>query len=157
MRLVVLEDYLNYAADSACIEPLKKLGDVICYTEPAQSEAENVARMAGAEFVIPVRNHVRFTDALLSRITHVKLISQTGPWLSHIDLAAAKKYAIAVSRCPDDGDDVVKTGTAEQAWNLILALMRDTELNQKKYARRRLADQSRTRFGGKDAWNSRPR
>jgi phosphoglycerate dehydrogenase-like enzyme len=61
----------------------------------------------------------------------VKLISQTGPWLSHIDLAAAKKHGIAVSRCPDDGDEVVKTGTAEQSWNLILALMRDTELNQK--------------------------
>ena len=61
----------------------------------------------------------------------MKLISQTGPWLSHIDLAAAKKHGIAVARCPDDGDEVIKTGTAEQTWNLILALMRDTELNQK--------------------------
>jgi len=130
VRVVVLEDYLNYAATSACIEPLKRLGEVVCYTEPAQSEDENVARMAGADFVIPVRNRVRFTDSLLARIRHVKLISQTGPWLSHIDLAAAKKYGIAISRCPDDGDDVVKTGTAEQSWNLILALMRDTELNQ---------------------------
>ena len=41
MRVVVLEDYLNYAATSACIEPLKKLGEVICYKEPAQSEAES--------------------------------------------------------------------------------------------------------------------
>ena len=130
MRVVVLADYLNYAASWACIEPLKKRGDVICYTEPAKSEAENVERMHGAEFVIPERNRVRFTDPLLSRIRHVKLISQTGPWLSHIDLAAAKKYGIAVSRCPDDGDEVVKTGTAEQTWNLILALMRDTQLNQ---------------------------
>jgi D-3-phosphoglycerate dehydrogenase len=130
VRVVVLEDYLNYAASSACLEPLKRLGEVICCTEPAQSEDENVARMTGADFVIPVRNRVRFTDSLLSRITHVKLISQTGPWLSHIDLAAARKYGIAVARCPDDGDDVVKTGTAEQTWNLILALMRDTELNQ---------------------------
>jgi len=87
--------------------------------------------MAGADFVIPVRNRVSFTDQLLPRIRHVKLISQTGPWLSHIDLAAAKKHGIAVARCPDDGDEVVKTGTAEQSWNLILALMRDTELNQK--------------------------
>jgi len=31
MRVVVLEDYLNYAATSACIEPLKKLGEVVCY------------------------------------------------------------------------------------------------------------------------------
>jgi phosphoglycerate dehydrogenase-like enzyme len=131
MRVVVLEDYLNYAATSACIEPLKRLGEVVCYTEPAKSEDENVARMAGADFVIPVRNRVSFTNQLLSRIRHVKLISQTGPWLSHIDLAAAKKYGIKVSRCPDDGDEVVKTGTAEQTWNLILALMRDTELNQK--------------------------
>jgi phosphoglycerate dehydrogenase-like enzyme len=131
VRVVVLEDYLNYAATSACIEPLKQLGKVVCYAEPAKSEDENVARMAGADFVIPVRNRVRFTDSLLAQITHVKLISQTGPWLSHIDLAAAKKHGIAVARCPDDGDEVVKTGTAEQTWNLILALMRDTELNQK--------------------------
>jgi phosphoglycerate dehydrogenase-like enzyme len=131
MRVVVLEDYLNYAATSACMEPLKKLGEVVCYKEHAKSEDENVARVAGADFVIPVRNRVSFTDQLLSRIRHVKLISQTGPWLSHIDLAAAKKYGITVSRCPDDGDEVVKTGTAEQTWNLILALMRDTELNQK--------------------------
>lgn len=131
MRAVVLEDYLNYAASSACIEPLKKLSEVVCFTTPAKSEDENVERIAGADFVIPVRNRVRFTDSLLSRIRHVKLISQTGPWLSHIDLAAAKQHGIPISRCPDDGDDVVKTGTAEQAWNLILALMRDTELNQK--------------------------
>lgn len=131
MRVVVLEDYLDYAATSACIEPLKKLGEVVCFTTAAQSEDENVERMAGAAFVIPVRNRVRFTDSLLSRIRHVQLISQTGPWLSHIDLSAAKKYGISISRCPDDGDDVVKTGTAEQAWNLILALMRDTELNQR--------------------------
>ncbi len=131
MRVVVLEDYLNYAANSACIAPLKQIGEVVCYTEPAESDAENVARMTGADFVIPVRNRVRFTDSLLSQIRHVKLISQTGPWLSHIDLAAARKYGIAVTRCPDDGDEVVKTGTAEQTWNLILALMRDTELNQK--------------------------
>lgn len=130
MRVVVLEDYLNYAATSACIEPLKRRGEVVCYVEPAQSEAENIERMAGADFVIPVRNRVRFNDSLLSQIGHVKLISQTGPWLSHIDLAAAKRYGIAVARCPDDGDEVVKTGTAEQTWNLILALMRDTELNQ---------------------------
>src|SRR3970040_1943485 len=130
MRTVVLEDYLNYAATSACIEPLRKHGEVLCYTEPATSEDENIARMAGAAFVIPVRNRVSFTDRLLSRIRHVKLISQTGPWLSHIDLAAAKKYGITVSRCPDDGDGVVKTGTAEQPWKLILALMRATELHQ---------------------------
>lgn len=131
MRVVVLEDYLDYAASSACVEPLKTLGEVICFTTPAKSEDENAERMAGADFVIPVRNRVRFTDSLLARIRHVKLISQTGPWLSHIDLAAAKKYGIPISRCPDDGDDVVKTGTAEQTWNLILALMRDTELNQR--------------------------
>jgi D-3-phosphoglycerate dehydrogenase len=79
MRVVVLEDYLNYAATSACIEPLKRLGEVVCYREPAKSEDENVARMASADFVIPVRNRVRFTGSLLAQITQVKLISQTGP------------------------------------------------------------------------------
>ncbi|MGH7773874.1 MAG: D-2-hydroxyacid dehydrogenase family protein [Candidatus Binatia bacterium] len=131
MRVVVLEDYLNYAADAPCMKPLKARGEVIVYDKPAASEEENVTRMAGADFVIPVRNRVHFSDSLLSRIRHVKLISQTGPWLSHIDLAAAAKYGIAVARCPDDGDEVVRTGTTEQTWNLILALMRDTELNQR--------------------------
>ena len=79
MRIVVLEDYLNYAAGSACIAPLKQLGEVVVYTEPAKSEDENAARMQRADFVVPVRNRVRFTDSLLSRIGHVKLISQTGP------------------------------------------------------------------------------
>jgi lactate dehydrogenase-like 2-hydroxyacid dehydrogenase len=79
----------------------------------------------------PVHNRVRFTESLLSRIRHVKLISQTGPWLSHIDLGAAKRLGISVARCPDDGDEVVKTSTVEQTCNLIPALTRDTELNQK--------------------------
>ena len=66
MRVVVLEDYLNYAADSACIAPLKQRRDIVVYTEPATSDDENVSRMAGADFVIPVRNRVRFTDSLLA-------------------------------------------------------------------------------------------
>lgn len=131
MRVVVLEDYLNYASNAPCLQPLRERCEVIVYDKPAASEDENVARMAGAEFVIPLRNRVHFSASLLSRIRHVKLISQTGPWLSHIDLTAAAKYGIAVARCPDDGDEVVRTGTTEQTWNLILALMRDTELNQK--------------------------
>jgi D-3-phosphoglycerate dehydrogenase len=131
MQAVVLDDYLNYAVTAPCMEPLRERCEVIVYNQPVASESENVERMAGAEIVIPVRNRVRFTEALLSRIRHVKLISQTGPWLSHIDLRAAAKFGIAVARCPDDGDDVVKTGTAEQTWNLILALMRYNELNQK--------------------------
>jgi len=49
MRVVVLEDYLNSAANSACIEPMKRVGEVVCYTDPAQSEDENIARMAGAD------------------------------------------------------------------------------------------------------------
>jgi len=131
MRAVVLEDYLNYASAAPCIEPLRERCEVIVYDKPAASEDENVSRMAGADFVIPVRNRVSFTASLLSRIRHVRLISQTGPWLSHIDLAAAAKLGIAVARCPDDGDEVVRSGTTEQSWNLILALVRDTELNQK--------------------------
>ncbi|HEY3304858.1 MAG TPA: D-2-hydroxyacid dehydrogenase family protein [Candidatus Binatia bacterium] len=131
MRAVVLEDYLNYAVTAPCMQPLRERCEVVVYDKPAASEDENVERMAGAAIVIPVRNRVSFTESLLSRIRHVKLTSQTGPWLSHIDLRAAAKLGIAVARCPDDGDDVVKTGTAEQTWNLILALMRDTELNQK--------------------------
>ena len=65
-------------------------------SKPLARRSANAARIAGADFVIPVRNRVRFTDSLLARIRHVKLISQTGPWLSHIDLAAAKNYGIAV-------------------------------------------------------------
>ena len=32
MRVVVLEDYLNYATDAARIAPLKRSGEVVVYT-----------------------------------------------------------------------------------------------------------------------------
>lgn len=38
MRVVVLEDYLNYAAHAPCMQSLKERGEVIVYDKPARSE-----------------------------------------------------------------------------------------------------------------------
>lgn len=129
-RVVLLEDYLDYARQLECTRKLKEQADLEVFTEKAVSVTETIERTKNADIVITIRDRVVFTRELLSRLRHVKLISVAGARLSHIDLKAAAEYGIRISAPSLDAQGIgVKAYTAEQTWNLILGLVKDTVMN----------------------------
>jgi D-3-phosphoglycerate dehydrogenase len=66
-----------------------------------------------------IRERTRITNALLSRLPNLKLISQTGRGIPHIDLAACTRHGVVVTL-----GGGTPYATAELTWALILASMR---------------------------------
>ena len=142
-RVVLLEDYLDYARRLDCTQRLSRQADLEIHTRKAASEAETVERVRDADVVITIRDRVAFTRELLSQLRHVKLISVAGARLSHMDLEAAREFGIAVCAPSLREQGVgVKAYTAEQTWNLILGLAKDTVTNAAVLA--------------KEGWQTRP-
>lgn len=134
-RVVLLEDYLDYARQLDCLKALAERADLEIHTSKSGSEDEVVDRVKDANFVVTIRDRIIFTRELLSRIKHVKLISVCGARLSHMDIPAATEYGIKICApsLAEQGRGV-KAYTAEQTWNLILGLVKDTVRNAQAMA-----------------------
>jgi phosphoglycerate dehydrogenase-like enzyme len=131
-RVVLLEDYLDQARHLPSVQALAQRVDLQIYTTRATSEAETIERTRQADIVITIRDRVVYTPSLLAHMGHVQLLSVCGSRLTHIDLEAATRSGVLICAPPVQiQGSVTKTGTAEQTWNLILALVKDTPRNDR--------------------------
>ncbi|WP_089938927.1 NAD(P)-dependent oxidoreductase [Candidatus Entotheonella palauensis] len=131
-RVVMLEDYLDYAKQIPSVQALAARTDLHIHTTKASSEAETVARTREADIVVTIRDRVIYTESLLAQLGHLKLLSVCGARLSHIDLDAATRHGVLIcapSAAEQGGH--TKAATAEQTWNLIMGLMKDTVMNDR--------------------------
>lgn len=98
LRVAVLDDLDRLAARSAAIARLRREPgvDVDVLEEHLAPEALP-ARLAGVSAVIPIRERTRFDEALLARLPDLRLISQTGTGVSHVDLAACRRRGVLVA------------------------------------------------------------
>ncbi|ETW94708.1 MAG: hypothetical protein ETSY1_33675 [Candidatus Entotheonella factor] len=131
-RVVMLEDYLDYAKQIPSVQALAARADLHIHTTKASSEAETVARTREADIVVTIRDRVIYTESLLAQLGHLSLLSVCGTRLSHIDLAAATRYGVLICApsAAEQGSHT-KAATAEQTWNLIMGLMKDTVMNDR--------------------------
>ncbi len=131
-RVVMLEDYLDYAKDMPSVQALAARSDLKIHTTKAISEAETIERTREADIVVTIRDRVIYTDSLLAQLGHLKLLSVCGTRLSHVDLDAATRHGvlICVPSAAEQGEHT-KAATAEQTWNLILGLMKETVMNDR--------------------------
>ena len=131
-RVVMLEDYLDYAKELPSVQALAARADLHIHTTKAASEAETAARVRDADIVVTIRDRVIYTDSLLAQLGHLKLLSVCGARLSHIDLDAANRYGVLIC-APNAAEQGTHTkeATAEQTWNLIMGLMKDTVMNDR--------------------------
>lgn len=131
-RVVILEDYLDYAKQLPCVQELAQRVDLQIYTTKAASDADTVERTRGADVAITIRDRVHYTASLLAQLGHLQLLSVCGARLSHIDLEAATRYGVLIcapSAAEQGGH--TKAATAEQTWNLLLGLMKETVMNDR--------------------------
>ncbi len=118
MQIVIPDDYQNAVHTLAAFAKLD--GHEVRVFHDTVSDLDTLAeRFAGAEALVLIRERTSITEALLARLPELKVISQTGGGIAHIDQAACQRHGVTV---------LAGTGSphaaAELTWGLVLAAMR---------------------------------
>ncbi|WP_134666335.1 MULTISPECIES: D-2-hydroxyacid dehydrogenase family protein [unclassified Amycolatopsis] len=121
MKIAILDDYQNVALQCADWEPLG--AEIEVFTEPFAGPDEVVARLAGFDVVVAMRERTPFPAAVFDRLPELKLLVSTGRRNAAIDLDAAKRRGVVVS-----ATGALAAPTVEHAWALILAGARNLPL-----------------------------
>jgi len=118
MRIVIPDDYQNAVQG---LTAFSKLGrhQVTIYRDAAKDMDQLVTRLTDAEVLVPIRERIVIDDELLSRLPNLRLISQTGKGVAHIDVDACTRRGIAVAASSGNS-----YAPAELTWALVLASMR---------------------------------
>nr|WP_067295019.1 D-2-hydroxyacid dehydrogenase family protein [Marinobacterium profundum] len=118
MKVVIPDDYQHVVQGLECFSRLRDF-EVEVYHDSAASLDTLVERFASADALVLTRERSCIDDALLARLPHLKLISQTGKVAAHIDVAACHRRGVAIAE--GTGSPVAP---AELSWTLIMAAMR---------------------------------
>jgi len=119
MKIAVLDDYQDVFRTLKCYSRLKG-HNVVTYRDSVKEPAGLAERLNGAEAVILLQQRTPFPRAAAEKVTTLKLISQTGRNVNHIDLAACTEKGIMV--CGSGAG--LPNHTAELTWGLIFAALR---------------------------------
>ncbi|AOO66572.1 D-2-hydroxyacid dehydrogenase family protein [Sulfurospirillum halorespirans] len=118
MNIVILDDYQDVVRHLACFSLLSE-HDVRVLTTSYTNNNELAEAIKDAEALVLIRERTPITEALLSKLPHLKIISQTGKAGSHIDLQACTKQHVLV--CDGVGSPIAPS---ELCWALIMAASR---------------------------------
>jgi phosphoglycerate dehydrogenase-like enzyme len=95
-RVVVLDDYEGAMLGSPHLAALAADIDLTSLTTRVAPDAL-AAELDGVPIVIAIRERTRFTAELLSRMTGVELLLQTGGHAYHVDVEAATRHGVLVA------------------------------------------------------------
>ena len=118
MHIVILDDYQDAVRKLHCYAQLAG-HDVKVYNNTVRGVGQLVVRLRDAEAVVLIRERTAISRALVAKLPHLKLISQTGKISSHVDVAACTERGVAIAE--GVGSPVAP---AELTWALIMAAMR---------------------------------
>lgn len=118
MKVTVLDDYQRAFENTDAIRRLRQKVEVDILTERLPSDTAIAGALKGSQAIIPVRERTKFTASLLSALSDLEFISQTGNHVYHVDMEAATRQGIVVSLAPGGNS------TTELAVGLMLAVMR---------------------------------
>jgi phosphoglycerate dehydrogenase-like enzyme len=119
-RVVALDDYQDVVRSCGPWERLDGRIDLEVVTEHLADADELVARLAGAQVVVAMRERTPFDEHLLARLPDLELLVTKGMWNAAIDLDAAARHGVTVG-----GTENASSPTAELTWALILALRKN--------------------------------
>jgi D-3-phosphoglycerate dehydrogenase len=118
MRIAIPDDYQDCVRGLDCFGKLAG-HDVRIFNDSVKGIDALAARFAEAEAIVLTRERTRIDAALLDRLPHLRLISQTGKLAGHVDLEACTARGVLVAEGSGAG-----SATAEIAWALALASRR---------------------------------
>jgi D-3-phosphoglycerate dehydrogenase len=119
MKIAVIDDYQNAFRTLRCYAKLRD-HSIVVYSDIEKDPARLADLLNDAEAVVLTQQRSRFPRAVIERLPKLKLISQTGHAVTHIDIDACTEHGIAVSA----GGAGNPHPTAELTWALILATLR---------------------------------
>lgn len=120
LSCAVLDDYQDVARTIADWRPLSGAVDVHVFTDHFSDREALVGALAGFDIAVAMRERTPFDRWLFERLPKLKLLVTTGLRNASIDLDAAADKGVTVC-----GTGSSVGSTAELAWGLILALMRN--------------------------------
>jgi D-3-phosphoglycerate dehydrogenase len=118
LRVVIPDDYQDAVRGLACFARLAH-HDVTIYNDTVKDIDALAERFRDADALVLIRERTSIDDALLERLPNLKLISQTGRGIAHIDIEACKRRGIRVAT--GTGSPVAP---AELTWALVMSAMR---------------------------------
>ena len=119
-RVVVLDDYEGIAAQVPAFGKLQARAEVTVMRTRLGTKEELGRALKEANAVLLMRERSKFGDEQLSLAPALKLISQTGEAIPHLDLPAATRRRIAVTVTPNDSGIAI----VELTWGLIFSILR---------------------------------
>lgn len=119
MKIAVIDDYQDAFRKLACFSRLKG-HDVIVFNDTEKDPAKLAERLKDADVVLLTQQRSRFPRAVIERLPKLKLISQTGRNVGHIDVAACTERGILVAGAGGGNP----SPTAELTWGLIISALR---------------------------------
>ncbi|MBX3086571.1 MAG: D-2-hydroxyacid dehydrogenase family protein [Anaerolineae bacterium] len=118
MKIVIPDDYQDAIRTLECFAKLAG-HEVTIYRDTVRDLDTLAARFQDADALILIRERTSITESLLARLPKLKLISQTGRGIPHIDVEACTRHRVAVA--VGGGSPYA---TAELTWGLVLAALR---------------------------------
>lgn len=119
MKIAVIDDYQDAFRKLECFSRLKG-HDVIVFNDTEKDPAKLAERLKDADVVLLTQQRSRFPRAVVERLPKLKLISQTGRNVGHVDVTACTERGILVAGAGGGNPNP----TAELAWGLILSALR---------------------------------
>src|SRR5437773_11366525 len=118
MKIIIPDDTQDAVRGLDCFGKLAG-HDVTIYHDHITDVDTLAARFAEADGLVLIRERTPISADLLARLPSLRLISQTGRGIPHIDLAACTRHGVAIAT--GGGSPYAP---AELTWGLVLASMR---------------------------------
>lgn len=118
MNIIIPDDYQDVVRQLNCFDKLAG-HDVTIYNNTRKNIEALAARFKDADVLVLIRERTAVTEALLKQLPKLRMISQTGRGVPHIDLDACTRHGVAVAA--GGGSPYAP---AELTWALIMASTR---------------------------------
>jgi D-3-phosphoglycerate dehydrogenase / 2-oxoglutarate reductase len=119
MKIAVLDDYQDVFRTLKCYPRLKG-HEVVAFHDSVKEPAKLAERLDGFDAVILLQQRTPFPRAAVEKLRTLKVISQSGRNVTHLDVAACTEKGILV--CASGGG--LPNHTAELTWGLIFTALR---------------------------------
>ena len=100
IRVAVIDDWQNIAAESADWSALQQKTEIVFFQKnfPAGAEEEAAKELSDFDAILLMRERSSFCEPMLKRLPRLKMISATGAKTPHIDAAYCTKNGIVISQ-----------------------------------------------------------
>jgi phosphoglycerate dehydrogenase-like enzyme len=146
VKVLILDDYIGVAQQSARWDTLPAESELRILREPVSSEDERAKVFAPYEVIVAMRERTPFPSSLIEALPNLRLLVTTGTRNASIDLEACRRRGVVVCSAPGSR---TSSAPAELTWALILGLMKRVPMEHQSVLRGRWQTGTTQQVSGK--------